>query len=124
MVEIKTNKHQETKKSSQKPRILLFLLIITFWVGLIYGAGYYTKQYIDYSIQTVQQTNAMNARAIEDRLELLSNNLQEIKDALQDTDQTISSSDSIQKELTNRITELDKQLKELQHSLAILKEAP
>lgn len=114
----------KTKKPSPAIKILLIMLVIIFWGAIVYGTGYYAKQYIDSSIQTVQQTNAMNVRALEDRLDVLSDDLQEIKEALQDTDQTISSSDSTQRELNNRITELDKQLQELQRSLMILKEAP
>ncbi|NLW07241.1 MAG: hypothetical protein GX039_04580 [Clostridia bacterium] len=119
---------RETGKTKKQPslalKVLLIVLVIICWGGIVYGAGYYAKQYIDSSIQAVQQTNALNVRALEDRLEELSNDMQEIKMALESTDQTISSSDSTQRELSNRITQLDQQLQELQRSLMILKEAP
>jgi len=115
---------RKAKKSSPAIKVLLVFLVVMLWGGIVYATGYYARQYIDQSIQTVQQTNAMHIRTLEDRLNVLSGDMQEIKEALQNTDQTISSSDSTQRELNNRITELDRQLQELQRSLMILKEAP
>lgn len=115
---------RKAKKPSPAIKVLVVFLVVMLWGGIVCATGYYARQYIDQSIQTVQQTNAMHIRTLEDRLEVLSSDMQEIKEALQNTDQTISSSDSTQRELNNRITELDRQLQELQKSLMILKEAP
>ena len=105
-------------------KLLLSVMLVILWGGMIYGASYYAKQYIDKSIQSVQQTNAMNVRVLEDRLSNLSAEMQEIKHALQDTDQVLSGSESTQQALNNKIDALDKQLRELERSLKILKEAP
>ncbi|MCD5407552.1 MAG: hypothetical protein LRZ99_07665 [Desulfotomaculum sp.] len=115
----------ETKRQIikwQKP-VLIFLAVI-LWGGMIYGAAYYAQQYIDQSIQSVQQTNAMNVRNLEERLNVLATDMQEIKQILQDTDQVLGGTEDTQQALNNKIAALDKQLQELERSLHILKEAP
>jgi len=101
--------------------ILLFLLV---WGGLVYGGFYFSKQYFDKEITNIQQTNALSIQEIKDRMDSLTNELIAIKGDLSNTDETISSSSGIQEELNEKIELLDKQLKNLQKSLEILKEAP
>lgn len=112
------------RKGSLGLSILCVLLAVFIWGGLVYGGFYIARQYIDRSIQKVQQTNAMNVKALEDRLETMSGEMREIEKRLGMAGQTLSSSDSTQKELNVKIQKLDVQLQELERSLKILKEAP
>jgi len=101
--------------------IVLFLLV---WGGLVYGGFYLSKQYFDQEITNIQQTNALNIQEIKDRMDSMTNELIAIKGDLSNTDETISSSSSIQEELNEKIEVLDKQLENLEKSLKILREAP
>ncbi|MBO8129493.1 MAG: hypothetical protein H0Z39_09900 [Peptococcaceae bacterium] len=121
---VPTRPRRKRTRPSPWTKPLSFLLVLVLWGGLVYGGCYYAKQYIDRTIQDVQQTNAMNVRAIKDRLDTLAAKIQEIEDVLQQADQTLASSGSTQKELNKKIAELDRQLQELEKSLNILKEAP
>lgn len=119
-----TQEKRKPKKSSWVLNFIVVLLIIAIWGGIVYSAYYYARQYIDLSIQMVQQTNAMNVQIITDRLDTLGSEITKIREALQDTGKTISSSTSTQEELSDKINKLDKQLQELEKSLKILREAP
>ena len=121
--ELKSARARKTSssKSLGPLYIVLFLLV---WAGLVYGGFYYSKQYFDQEIKNIQQTNAMYIQEIKDRMDSLTNELIALKGDLSNTDETISSSSSIHKELNAKIELLDKQLKNLEKSLQILKEAP
>ncbi len=100
------------------------LLGVVLWLGLVAGGFYVAKTYIDQSMQNIQQTNAMNIKAVNDRLDAIASDIQALKNGLNMTGQTLSSSGDIQRELSGRIVELESQLLELQKSLQVLKEAP
>ena len=128
------NNNEEKKKKREAARkaywiklakkTLLGLFVLGIWCGIIYGSGYYAKQYIDQSILNVQQTNAMHIKELEDRINGLSVEIKEIKDILQETDKVLEGSETTQQALNEKIEELDRQLKELEKSLQLLKEAP
>jgi peptidoglycan hydrolase CwlO-like protein len=115
------------KRRNTRPRWKDFLSIFLFlvvWGGLVWGGFYIAKQYLDKSINNIQQTNAMNMQEVNEKLDSLNLELQALKKEISNTDQTISSSGSIQVELNKKIMVLDQQLKNLEKSLKILKEAP
>lgn len=105
-------------------RYLFFAGIIVLWLIIFMGSAYLAKDYIDKTMLSVQQTNAMNVQSLESRLGVLSEEMKQIKELLQNTDQTLTSSDSSQKALSDKINQLDKQLQALEKSLKVLKEAP
>ncbi|WP_031515045.1 hypothetical protein [Desulfofalx alkaliphila] len=115
---------KDKKQALDQPKVLPLVIAVVVWIAIVAGAGYFIKDYIDRSIQSVQQTNAMHVQTLEDRLSALGAEMEEIKYALQDTDQTLASSDSTQRVLNDKIEELDRQLKDLERSLNVLKEAP
>ncbi|HHY06726.1 MAG TPA: hypothetical protein GX532_07125 [Clostridia bacterium] len=124
---IKSNQSQTSRRkktSSKKAGLVYVLLFLLIWGGLIYAGFYFTKQYLDNAINNIQQTNAMNIQAVKDRLDSLTNEMIALKSELSSTDETLSSSSSIQGELRKKIDLLDAQLKNLEKSLKILKEAP
>jgi septation ring formation regulator EzrA len=94
------------------------------WAVMVFGGFFLAKQYFDQTIMAVQQTNAVNVQTLEARLDNLGANVKEIRESLATAGITLSSSDSTQKELNKKIEELDAQLKNLEKSLNILREAP
>lgn len=100
------------------------LVIVLLWGGLVFGGFYITKQYIDKAVQNVQQTNAMSVQTINESLEALSSDMKGLKEVLSSADQTISTSGSLQQELTEKIRMLEQQMEDLEASLKVLKEAP
>lgn len=116
-----TSKHGSSKKNGNFIYILVFLII---WGGLIYGGFYFAKQYLDQQIANIQQTNALHIQEIKERMDSLTREMIDLKSDLSNTDKTLSSSSSIQEQLNDKIELLDKQLKNLEKSLQILKEAP
>ncbi|HPU35672.1 MAG TPA: hypothetical protein PL078_07310 [Bacillota bacterium] len=114
----------ESKKRVGGQRPAHWFLAIMLWLGVVCSGFFLAKYYFDQAIMSVQQTNAMNVQTLEARLESLSADIAEIKKELNSAGRTLSSSDSIQKELNKKIEELDIQLKELEKSLNILREAP
>lgn len=111
-------------KDHSTPPAFHYFILVALWVVLVFGGFYAAKVYFDRSIKSVQQTNAMNIQALEDRLNSLSADMKSIESALKDAGHSLSSSDSTQKELNRKIEDLDRQLRELEKSLKILKEAP
>jgi len=114
----------ESKKRGGGYRPVYWFLAFMLWLGVVCGGFFLAKYYFDQAIQSVQQTNAMNVQTLEARLESLTADVAEIKKDLNSAGRTLSSSDSVQKELNKKIEELDIQLKELEKSLNILREAP
>jgi len=100
------------------------ILCLVIWAGLVYGGFYFTKQNLTKEIKNIQQTNALNIQELKERMDSLMNEMIALKGGLSSTDETLSSSSSIQEELNEKIEVLDRQLKTLEKSLQILKEAP
>lgn len=103
---------------------LYFVLLFLLWGGLVYEGFYFTKHYFDQTINNIQQTNAMHMQEVNEKLAGLTNELYALQQAINNTDKTLSSSGDIQEELNKKILVLDEQLKALEKSLKILKEAP
>lgn len=114
----------ESAKKQPNKRQLFFAGIIVLWLIMCLGSAYLAKDYLDKTMLSVQQTNAMNVQSLESRLSALSEEMKQIKELLLNTDQTLTSSDSTQKALNDKINELDQQLQALEKSLNVLKEAP
>ncbi|PKM89823.1 MAG: hypothetical protein CVU87_04215 [Firmicutes bacterium HGW-Firmicutes-12] len=100
------------------------VFIFILWCGLVFSGFYVARHYIDQAIQKVQQTNAMNVQAINERLDILTADMKSLENAVGSTGQTISSSGSVQQEILARMAQFEQQIQELKSSLNILKEAP
>lgn len=114
------------QKQTGRPwvRVAAIVLMIAFWGGLLYGAYYLVTDYIDRSVRTVQETNALHVQSLEERLDAIQAELGEVKDILADTDQILAGTDSTQEALTQRIEALDSQLEQLERSLEALRKSP
>lgn len=99
-------------------------LVLAAWVLLVIGGYYVGKLYIDRSIQSVHQTNAVHIQTMQNQLDSMAGAIEEIQLALSNADQTLATSGITQENLNKKIEALDKQLQLLAESLAVLKEAP
>ena len=97
---------------------------LAVWGGLLYGAYYYVTDYIDTSIRTVQESNALHVQSLAERLDAIQLEVAEVKETLADTDQVLARSDQTREALSQRISELDRQLGRLEESLNILRKSP
>jgi peptidoglycan hydrolase CwlO-like protein len=113
-----------SSKPAKSRAALVILVGLAVWLLLVVGGYYVGKLYIDRSIETVQQNNALHMITIEQRIDSLDNQMSEIKQAIQNADQAWASSGSTQENLNQKIEDLNKQLKALEQSLKVLKEAP
>lgn len=111
-------------RKKARNNFLGIVLIIVLWGGMVFGGFYTAKNYIDRAILKVQQTNAMNVQAINERLDTIAADMKNLENIVGTAGQSISSSGNIQKELVERIELFDQQIQELKRSLDILKEAP
>lgn len=127
---------QEKKKQSRFSlgRILavLFLILLgtaLFLAGYIYidyrltGIQEETNRAVSTALKEIQETNALNIKALEESLDSLFAEMEEIKYILRQTDRSIEFSTSTQEALANSINELEQQLKELQKGMELLKDA-
>lgn len=123
---------RRTKASNSWVRVVVFMALLIIWGGLVYSSFLYvenritanynqTMAKIEQAVKSVQDTNALRVRELDDRLSQLTGEMDEIKDALEDTDDTLSDSNSSREELNQRIEDLDNQLEALEKSLEILK---
>ncbi len=118
--------HQDTSPQRPEKTITKWVVsIATFmWILVILGGFGIGKLYIDRSLEAVQQANAIHVQTLKDQLDSMAVDIDQIQVALNNADQTLSSSGSTQENLNKKIQDLDNQLQLLAKSLAILKEAP
>ena len=114
---------KRARKTASRLNLPILIITILVWAGLVCGGFYLAKDYVDNSIQEVQETNAMNVQTLDQKLTGIQKEMEEVKTALAQTDETLSSTDSTRKELNQKIEQLDKQLKQLENSLNILRES-
>jgi len=100
------------------------LAALAAWLLLVIGGYYVGKLYIDRSIQSVQQANAIHIQTMQNQLDSMASAIEEIELALSNADQALATSGTTQENLNQKIEALDKQLQLLAESLAVLKEAP
>ena len=119
--------HEQSRQLNRKKRNFRtgsIALMFVIWVVLVAGGYYAARVYFDQAVLKIQQSNSMNVQALNERMESIALEIKELKVLLNVADNAISTSGSLQKDLNERITLLDQQLKNLEQSLKILKEAP
>ncbi|TCO74931.1 hypothetical protein [Marinisporobacter balticus] len=120
---------ERSKKKNKKNnkiwiKLLIFLVSVGVWSGAVYYGYTYAKNYIDGSIKNVQQQNALNIQNLSEEIELLSQEIKNLKNRIENTGDTISDSTVVQEKIDKKLLDLDGQLKTLEKSLKILREAP
>ncbi|AKL93788.1 hypothetical protein CACET_c02720 [Clostridium aceticum] len=122
------NEDLTKNKIEKSKKILITVLIIFFsislWGFVVYYGYTYAKDYIDTTIRNVQQENAMNIQQLSEEVHTLKQEIVNLIQSLESTDSTLSDSASLQIRIDRRLEILDQNLKELEKSLKILKEAP
>jgi len=126
--EVEHSRTQAKRKKKKNKKIwiniLIFILSVGLWGAAVYYGYTYAKNYIDTAIKNVQQENAFNVQQLTDQINLLSQEIKNLRDSIEDTDSSLSYSAKVQKRIDNKLEALDEQLEELEKSLEILKEAP
>lgn len=124
-VQVEENSRKKKKKQNKIwVNLLIFLVSAGVWGSLVYYGYTYSKNYIDVSIKNVQRENAINIQDLGEKIELLSKEIQGLKNRIENTDDTISDSTVVQERIDKKLKDLDGQLKTLEKSLKILQEAP
>lgn len=126
-------KANKKKRKSKKILINIFLTItcIGLWSGIVYYGYVYAKDYIDTSINSVMQNNALEVKQLSEEVKIVSSDInrlqkeiRDLKREVRDADSTLSDSNNIQENIEERLKYLDDKLIKLQESLRILEEAP
>lgn len=122
-------KHKaKTKYKRMLIRGILYILIAVLcgaaWWQITYRGYEMGKTYIDQSIQSVRQENAVNVKELQGRIDVLGQEMVQLRESLDNAGSSISNSTTVQQRIDARLENLDKQLKDLESSLKILKEAP
>lgn len=103
--------------------LILLLCGIAWWQITLKG---YTlaKNYIDQSVQSVRQENALSVQQLQERIDTLGQEMDQLRTSLDSAGGSISNSATVQERIDQKLENLDQQLQDLEKSLKILKEAP
>jgi len=127
----KRKKRNKNSGTSIWIKVLLFIISLGIWCGIVYYGFIYAKEYIDTSINNVQQSNIMAVEQLKEEVKIVNSEInrlrieiQDLKEEVRDTDSTLDNTNSIQEDIDKRLKYLDEKLIELQESLRILEGAP
>ncbi|KUO67328.1 MAG: hypothetical protein APF84_07220 [Gracilibacter sp. BRH_c7a] len=112
------------KGKKLKLNIIIFSILIALWIGIVYSAYIYAKNYLDTAIANIRQDNAMNITEIREDITILSTEIKNLRTSMEDTGVVISGTSDVQSRIDKKLLNLENQLQELEKSLEILKEAP
>ncbi len=122
---------KHTVKVQRKNRVvrgILYVLIILLcgvaWWQITLRGYEVAKAYVDQSVQEVRQDNAVSVQELQDRIDVLGQEMAQLRESLDSAGSSISNSATVQGRIDERLGSLDKQLKDLEKSLKVLKEAP
>jgi len=119
---LRENPDKNSKKL--KSNIIIFSVLIALWLGIVYSAYIYAKNYLDTAIANIRQDNAMNITEIREDITILSTEIKNLRTSMEDTGVVISGTSDVQSRIDKKLLNLENQLQELEKSLEILKEAP
>lgn len=116
------------KRKRTALRIFLYLLLAALcaaaWWQITLRGYQMAKGYIDQSVQAVRQENAVSVQELQSRIDVLGEEMAQLRESLDSAGSSISNSASVQQRIDERLGNLDQQLQDLEKSLKILKEAP
>lgn len=114
----------DKKGKKLKSNIIIFSMLIVLWMGIVYSAYIYAKNYLDTAIANIRQDNAMNITEIREDITILSTEIKDMRTSIEDTGVVISGTSDVQSRIDEKLLNLENQLQKLEKSLKILKEAP
>lgn len=127
----KRNKRSKKNGKSIWVKILLFIISMGLWGTTVYYGYINAKNYVDISINNVQQSNLMaveqlkeEVRIVNSEIKILRDEIEDLKDDVRDADSTLTNANDIQEDIDKRLKYLDDKLARLQESLKVLEEAP
>ncbi len=125
MNEITEPASRKERRKQTRPGSGIFgvIAMLILWAGLTFGGFWYARDYAQRSMRIIQETNAMNVKMLEENIQSLHQELIAVREALAQTDETISNAGSAGEAVNERITLLDEQLKKLERSLNIMMES-
>lgn len=104
--------------------VLIFVLCGVAWWQITLKGYTLAKGYMDQSVQSVKQENAVSVQELQGRIDVLGEEMAQLRQSLNSAGSSISNSATVQQRIDERLGNLDKQLKDLESSLKVLKEAP
>ena len=124
--------HRKHKEKAKRRRIIergiMYVLLIVLcgvaWWQITLKGYELAKSYIDKSVQDVRQENAVGVQELQGRIDVLGQEMEQLRESLDSAGSSISNSATVQERIDERLSNLDKQLKDLEQSLKVLKEAP
>ncbi len=124
--EQRRNFHENTANNNKKLKtnILIFAVLVGLWIGIVYYAYIYAKNYLDTSIDNIRQENAINIKDIKEDITILSSETRNLRASMEDAGMVISNTSDVQSRIDEKLLNLENQLKQLEKSLEILQEAP
>lgn len=117
------NKQKKTIKRGIMYVLILLLCGVAWWQITLKGYEL-AKAYMDQSVQAVRQENAVSVQELQERIDVLGEEMAQLRESLNSAGSSISNSATVQQRIDERLSNLDKQLKDLESSLKVLKEAP
>lgn len=115
---------EQRRRRSARTSVAAALLLIVLWGGIVYYGFTTAKAYIDTALQNVQQENAVNLQELTHSIDRLSRDVDYLRECIESTDSALAGSTKVQNRIDEKLQALDNQLKELERSLKVLKEAP
>lgn len=118
--------------------IVLIGVILVALIGGAIGLSYYGFKYIENQFKVIQQDveenlssvlteiqsiNTNNIKSMEESLNKMILEMETLKKVINDADKTVTSTSTAHQSLTEKIQSLEKQLKELQKGMELLKDA-
>lgn len=107
-----------------KTNIIIFSILFVLWVGVVFSVYIYAKNYLDNAIANIRQDNAMNIKEIREDISILSTEIKNMRTSMEETGVVISGTSDVQSRIDEKLLNLENQLRKLEKSLEILKEAP
>jgi len=130
-----------TPRKNSKERgssILVTAVIVIALVGAAAGFTYYGYNYIDNQFKVIQQdvednlagviaeiqsVNTNNIKSMEESLNQMIIEMETLKQVVKDADESVTSTTASQQDLTDKIQSLEKQLRDLQNGMELIKDA-
>lgn len=107
-----------------KTNIIIFSILFVLWIGVVFSVYIYAKNYLDNAIANIRQDNAMNIKEIREDISILSTEIKNMRTSMEETGVVISGTSDVQSRIDEKLLNLENQLRKLEKSLEILKEAP
>ena len=127
-----------TDKKRNGTSVVVIAVLLIALIGSAVGFSYFGYKYIDGQFKLIQQDveenlasvlneiqsiNTNNIKSMEESLNQMILEMEELKKVVSDADKSVTSTSAAQQSLTDKIQNLEKQLKDLQKGMELLRDA-